>query len=185
MTARMLLRFLFITTATSCAAWGSPDNDPWKPYDFLIGQWAGEGSGEPGKGSGEFSFAWDLQKKVLVRKSRTDFPASAGRPAFSHEDLMVVYQGDHNGPRRAIYFDSEGHVINYVATVSDDKQTLTFLSEAAAAVPRFRLTYSKEKEDTVRIKFEMALPGKPDDFKTYLEGSAHRQNRPKPGESTK
>jgi hypothetical protein len=185
MTAKLMAGLLFTSIATSGAAWGSPDDDPWKPYEFLIGQWTGEGGGEPGKGLGEFSFAWDLQKKVLVRKNRADFPASAGRPAFSHEDLMVVYQGDQNGPKKAIYFDSEGHVINYVATVSDDKQSLTFQSEAATAGPRFRLTYTKETDDTVRIKFEMAPPGKPDDFKTYLEGSAHRQNRPKPGDSTK
>ncbi len=172
MTPRLVLGFLFILAAVTGSAWGSADDDPWKPYEFLIGQWTGDGGGEPGKGSGEFSFAWDLQKKVLVRKNRADFPAAAGRPASSHEDLMVIYRGEDGGPGKAIYFDSEGHVINYAASTSDDKRTLTFLSEAGAAVPRFRLTYTKEKEDTVRIKFEIAPPGKPDAFKTYLEGSA-------------
>jgi hypothetical protein len=185
MTARLLLGLLFISTAAAGSARGSAPDDPWEPYEFLIGQWTGEGGGEPGKGSGEFSFAWDLQKKVLVRKNRADFPAAAGRPAISHEDLMIIYRGDGGGPGKAIYFDSEGHVIHYAASVSDDKRTLKFLSEAAAAVPRFRLTYSKEKEDAVRVKFEMAPPGKPDEFKTYLEGSARRQDRPKSGDAAK
>ncbi len=185
MTARLVLGFLFILTAAAGSAWGYADDDPWKPYEFLIGQWTGDGGGEPGKGSGEFSFAWDLQKKVLVRKNRADFPAAGGRPAFSHEDLMVIYQGEPGGPGKAIYFDSEGHVINYAASVSDDKRTLTFLSEAAAAVPRFRLTYTKEKEDTVHIKFEIAPPGKPDEFKTYVEGGARRKDMPKPGDAAK
>jgi hypothetical protein len=185
MTARLLLGFLFISTAAAGSAWGSADGDPWKPYEFLIGEWTGEGGGEPGKGSGEFSFAWDLQKRVLVRKNRADFPGAAGRPAVSHEDLMVIYRGDDGGPGKAIYFDSEGHVIHYAASVSDDKRTLTFSSEAAVAVPRFRLTYTKEKEDKLHIKFEIAPPGKPDDFKTYLEGSAHRKEKPKSGDATK
>ena len=38
------------------------------------------------------------------------------------------------------------------------------------ANPRFRLSYSKGKDDAITIKFEAAPPGKPDGFKTYLEG---------------
>ena len=185
MTARLRLGFLCVSMAAAGSAWGSAADDPWKPYEFLVGQWTGDGGGEPGKGSGEFSFAWDLQKKVLVRRNRADFPAAAGRPAVSHEDLMVIYRREDGGPGKAIYFDSEGHVINYAASISDDKRTLTFLSEAAATVPRFRLTYTKEKEDTVHIKFEIAPPGKPDDFKTYLEGGAHRKDRLKAGDAAK
>jgi hypothetical protein len=95
----------------------------------------------------------------------------------------VIYQAEGGGPIRAIYFDNEGHVINYVATFSDDKKLLTFLSDASKATPRFRLTYSKEKDDLVGIKFEMAPPGKPDDFKTYLDGRARKKNGPGAGAS--
>ncbi len=156
-----------------------PDDDAWKPYRFLVGEWTGEGSGDPGKGSGRFSFAWDLQDKVLVRRNRTDFPAAQGRPAFSHDDLMVIYRADRDGPTKAIYFDSEGHVINYAATFSDDRQTLTFLSDAIPAAPRFRLSYTKAADDSMGIKFEIAPPGKPGEFKTYLEGTARRHAEPK------
>ena len=126
-----------------------------------------------------------LAKEDFGAKEPAEFPAAAGRPASSHEDLMVIYRGDDGGPGKAIYFDNEGHVINYAASVSDDKRTLTFLSEAAGAGPRFRLSYMKEKEDRVRIKFEMSTPGKPDAFKIYLEGSGHRQVRPKSGGAAK
>jgi hypothetical protein len=179
MSLKSVLWVVLVSTAASLGASGPPDDDPWKPYDFLIGEWAGEGSGEPGKGSGVFSFSWDLQKKVLVRRNRAEIPAAQGRPASSHEDLMVIYQGEGGGSKRAIYFDNEGHVINYVATVSEDQQTFTFLSDATPGAPRFRLSYTKEKNDAVQIKFEIAPPGKPDGFKTYLEGKARRQNAPK------
>lgn len=40
--------------------------------------------------------------------------------------------------------------------------------------PRFRLTYTKREGGTLAIKFEMAPPGTPDAFRTYLEGPAAR-----------
>jgi hypothetical protein len=184
MTAKSMPLVLVFLTVAAGAACGFPDDDPWKLYGFLIGEWKGEGGGEPGKGSGVFSFDWDLQKKVLVRRNRAAYPATQGRPASSHEDLMVIYQGESDGPTRAIYFDSEGHVINYAATFSEDKRTLTFLSSAVPGAPRFRLSYTNEKADAVHIKFEIAPPGRPDDFKTYLEGNARRQEGRKP-EGTK
>jgi hypothetical protein len=178
MTGKSTLWAVLISVVASGAAWGSPDDDSWKPYEFLAGDWVGEGSGEPGKGSGEFSFAWDLQKKVLVRRNRAELPAAQGRPAAVHEDIMVIYPGEPGGPHKAIYFDSESHVIEYVATVSDDKQMLTFLSGAIPSAPRFRLTYTKKDDDSVVIKFEIAPPGMPEGFKPYLEGKARRQKRP-------
>ena len=185
MTGKSKLWALLISVAATGAASGSPDDDSWKPYDFLVGDWVSDGSGELGKGSGGCSFAWDLQKKVLVRRNRAEIPAAEGRPAAVHEDLMVIYRGEQGGPHKAIYFDSEGHVINYVATFSDDKQTLTFLSEATPGAPRFRLSYKKEIDETLDIKFEIAPPQKPDGFKTYLGGKARRQKAPASQDSKK
>src|SRR5262249_56071585 len=104
--------------------------------------------------------------------------AANGRPAATHEDLMVIHADSGNG-LRAAYFDSEGHVIQYALTVAADKQTVTFVSDAAAKGPRFRLSYVKQKDDTLAIKFEIAPPGNPDDFKTYTERTAPRHRRPK------
>jgi hypothetical protein len=180
MRAEWTLWAIVLVTLSAGAAGASPDDDFWKPYRFLAGEWTGEGSGDPGKGSGEFSFAWDLREKVLVRKNRAEFPAAQGRPASSHEDLMVIYQSPGGGPARAIYFDSEGHVINYSATFSQDGRTLVFLSDAAAPGPRFRLSYTRGEGEVLQIQFEIAPPGKPDDFKTYLAGKAHRKQALKP-----
>ena len=78
---------------------------------------------------------------------------------------------------RASYFDNEGHVIQYEVTLSEDKKTLTFLNDAAPGAPRFRLTYAKKKDGELGIKFELALPNKPDEFKVYTEGSAAREKK--------
>jgi hypothetical protein len=181
MNLKALLSTVILFTLSAGAVTEPPDDDAWKPYRFLAGDWTGDGSGEPGKGSGGFSFAWDLQEKVLVRRNRSEYPAAQGRPAVTHEDLMVIYRADKVGPTKAIYFDNEGHVINYAVTISEDGRMLTFLSDSAPSTPRFRLSYTKGEEDSMQIKFEIAPPGKPDGFKTYLEGSAHRSTAARSG----
>src|SRR5262249_41667720 len=121
-----LLVIVMLIGATSQALAGE---DPWNDYRFLIGEWVGEGSGQPGKGSGSFTFAPDLQGNVLVRRNRAEYPAAGNRPASTHEDLMIIYRDRAGKQPQAIYFDNEGHVINYKLAFSEDKQTLTFLSE--------------------------------------------------------
>ena len=146
--------------------------DPWNDYQFLIGTWSGEGKGAPGQGKGRFTFAVDLQGKVLVRKHRAEIASQGDRPAF-HEDLMIIYP--EGGSVRAIYFDNEGHVIHYAPHFSPDKKTLAFVSVGDPRMPHFRLSYTKQSEDALAIKFEMAPPGKPDAFKTYTQGTATRE----------
>jgi hypothetical protein len=152
-----------------------PGDDPWAMYRFLIGDWVGEGGGQPGQGSGEFSFLPDLQGKVLVRKNRAEYPAAANRPAFIHEDLLVVHKGSDDKRSHAIYFDSEDHVIQYTVSASEDSKSLAFVSAPSPREPRFRLTYTNEAEDKLGIKFEIAPPGKPDEFKTYIEAKARKK----------
>ena len=147
----------------------------WEQWRPLVGQWQAAGKGSPGEGAGGFSFAFDLQNKVLLRKSHTDYPAAEGRPAFSHDDLMVIYADERMHKFRADYFDNEGHVIHYTAAFAQDGQTLTFVSDPVPLQPAFRLTYVKSSGDTLGIKFEIAPPDAPDKFKTYVEGSAHKR----------
>ncbi len=149
--------------------------DVWGPYKFLVGTWTAEGHGEPGKGEGTFSFRFDLQGKILVRKNRLEFPATPQRAAFTHEDLLIVYCDAGATPHRAIYFDSEGFVIHYTVTFSEEGKVLTFLSEASPQAPRQRLTYVQDGDGTVKVKFEIAPPGKPEAFATHVEGIAHRE----------
>lgn len=151
------------------------DEDLLAGYRFLVGEWVGEGKGST-QGSGRFSFAPDLQGKILVRRNSAELPAAQGRPALKHEDLLILYPGAGEGDR-AIYFDNEGHVIQYKVAFSGDHKTLTFLSDPAPNMPRFRLTYVRENDGALGIKFEFAAPDKPDQFRTYLEGSARRAER--------
>lgn len=141
---------------------------------FLLGKWAGEGGGEAGQGSGYFTFEEGLQGKVLIRKNRSEYPATKDRPAYTHEDLMIVYADPSTKQARAFYTDSEGHVINYLVSVSGDGRSVTFLSDPRDAGPRYRLTYVLTAPDTLALTFEVADPGRPDRFKKFIEGKVRK-----------
>ena len=162
---------IFILRSSDSAEPNSIVWDSWRP---LVGEWQAAGKGSPGQGVGRFSFAFDLQNKVIVRKSHTDYPAAEGRPAFSHDDLMVIYADEAAHTFRADFFDNEGHVIRYTPSFSADRRTITFVSDPVPSQPRFRLTYLKKPDDTLGIKFEIAPPNAPDNFKMYVEGSARK-----------
>lgn len=139
---------------------------------FLIGEWEGVGEGGPGAGKGLFSFAFDRQSKVIVRKNYAEYPATASRPAVRHDDLLVIYLDGASRQILANYFDSEGQQIRYKVTVAPDHETVTFLSEPSASQPRFRLSYQRAKGGILTGKFEIAPPGQPEAFKSYLEWHA-------------
>jgi hypothetical protein len=145
--------------------------DDWGPAQFLVGKWAGEGTGQPGSGSGSFSLLPDLQGKVLIRKSFAEYPAAGGRPATRHDDLMIVYRQPQSGALRAMYYDSEGHVIAYAVKAVEGG--VAFTSDNPADQTRYRLTYTAAGKDRTRIKFEIAPPGQ--EFAQYLEATVRRE----------
>lgn len=145
----------------------------WNAFKFLMGEWIGEGTGMPGEGTGGFTFSPDLQNTILVRKNYADYPATKERPAFRHDDLMIVYQD--GGKTRATYYDNEQHVINYSVTFSGDSNSVIFVSDPSPSAPRFRLTNKKAGKNKISIVFEIAPPGNPDAFSRYIEASARRK----------
>lgn len=160
------LTFLLLVTKIDGA------DDPWKPLQFMIGDWVGTGSGKPGQGGGEFSLRPDLANKILVRHNHSEYPARPGQSqGVVHDDLMIIYLPQGSGAFRAEYFDSEGHVIHYVISFSEDKAV--FLSDAPTSSPRFRLTYQKKSENELGIDFAIAPPNQ--DFHPYLSGTVTRK----------
>jgi len=159
--------------ACSLAAARTQTKDPWVDWEPFLGNWEGMGSGDPGQGHGEFSFAPELQGAVLVRHNYAEYPPSKDKPAYRHDDLMVIYPGADNKKRRADYWDNEGHVIHYEVEVSAGK--LVFVSDPAQSGPRYRLTYLKTGEEELKLTFEIAPPNDRNSFRTYIEASARRK----------
>ncbi len=170
---RVAIFILFFIT-NHCVAQSHADS-VWSKWQFLMGEWEGEGGGDPGKGKGGFSFTFDLDKKILVRRNHAEYPATKNKPAFVHDDLLIVYAEMPGNPASAIYFDNEDHVINYKINFADDGKSIVFVSNTMAGVPRFRLTYTQKESNKVDIKFELAPPGRPEAFSSYIQASAVRK----------
>lgn len=147
----------------------TPATDPFAAVRFLVGEWAGEGAGKPGASSGEASFRFELDGRVLVRRSVADMAAANGRPASRHEDLMTLFV--EGGQLKAFYLDNEGHAIRYLVTARPEG--VAFTSEPAPG-PRFRLTYMRKSDSLVALRFEIAPPGQPEAFATYLEATTRK-----------
>jgi hypothetical protein len=164
--------FFTLALSTILSASYSQQSNIWSKWSWLIGEWVGEGSGQPGQGGGTFSFRPDLDKKILVRKSHSEYPAAENKPKVIHDDLMIIYPDQYGNVAKAIYFDNEGHTINYTITCSGKSIIMT--SDKISNVPVFRLTYDLLENDIVNTKFEMSQDGIK--FIVYIEGKSMRSN---------
>jgi hypothetical protein len=139
--------------------------DAWKKLDFLLGDWsgvAGPKDTQLGPGQGSFSFKAELNDKIIVRRNDAHYDSGP-----EHEDLMVIYM---DGSPRAIYFDSEGHVIRYNLAFPA-AQRVVFESESGQPGPRYRLSYWME-EGALKGRFEVGASGS--EYKTYLSWTSKK-----------
>jgi hypothetical protein len=175
---RRLPKFILaVSVLLLCAlAFRQSAKPDWSAWNFIIGEWTAERTGgQLGQTSaGSFSLVPDLQGTILLRKNHAEYPPSNGRPAIVHDDLMTIYQ--ENGATKAFYVDNEGHVIRYDVSIFPDKKKVVMLSEKVENAPRFRLTYSVPHPDALSIVFEIAPPGKTEEFKIYVQGTVERKS---------
>ncbi len=164
-----------ISTALAAAPASVPGADP-APLDALaplVGAWDAQGGGAPGQGAGTVTFAREAGGRAVVRRNAVTYPAAEGRPASTHEDLLVLHA--EGAATKGLYLDNEGHVIRYVAAEAAPG-TLVLVSEPGDG-PRYRLTHDWRTPGTLRIAFEIAPPGSTA-FETYAEGRATRRKAP-------
>jgi hypothetical protein len=152
----------------SAALHGQGDG-PWKKLEFLLGDWtgaAGEKDTSLGAGQGSFSFEPQLKQKIIVRRNQANYDSGV-----QHDDLMVIYTEAPNETARAIYFDTEGHVIHYTLAFPSANRVV-FESEAGQPGPRYRLTYWSEG-GSLKGQFEIAPPAS--EYKTYLSWTSKKR----------
>jgi len=171
MRASVTLTAILLSALPICAqnAAGDTTDSTWKKLDFLMGKWTGSAGATDtpqGAGHGGFSFEAELNGKIVVRRNLADYGAGV-----HHEDLMVIYMDGSPATPRAIYFDTEGHVIRYNLTFPAPGR-VAFESDGTQPGPRYRLTYLLDGS-ALNGKFEVAPPG--GDYKTYLSWTSKRE----------
>jgi hypothetical protein len=163
------MRLALLALFTAVSALHAQNGDAWKKLDFLLGEWngaAGEKDTQLGAGQGAFSFKAELQQKIIVRRNNAKYDSGV-----QHDDLMIVYLDTPDQTPRAIYFDSEGHVIRYNLTFPSASRVV-FESDGTQPGPRYRLSYWLEA-GSLKGRFEVAAPSK--DYQTYMSWSSVRK----------
>ena len=144
-------------------------NPAWSKLEFLLGNWtgtAGEKDTPIGAGRGAFSFELQLDRKIIVRRNQAAYDSGV-----RHEDLMVIYLDAPGQTPRAIYFDSEGHVIRYNVTFPSSSAA-AFESDGTQPGPKYRLSYWME-HGLLNGRFEIAPPGA--EYKTYMSWTSTKK----------
>jgi hypothetical protein len=170
--------FVFALAASliCSSAWaqGGKTEDRWERFQFLVGAWSGTGAGKPGESMGKTSFSFDLDKNVIIRKNRVEIAPKAGETRGSvHEDLMIIYRRPGEPAPHAMYFDNEGHTIEYIASFPEKEPSVVFESKGAEKMPSFRLVYEMTPAGELSIEFLIAPPG--GEFRSYTKGTAARE----------
>ncbi len=146
------------------------DTSAWNQLQFLVGTWTAGGPNELGTAAGTTTFSVELKGSVIVRRSFADYKTGP-QAGTRHEDLMIIYRDAVDAPPRAVYFDSEGHVIRYAVTVHRDNEAV-FESAPSEPGPRYRLEYQRAGR-SLTGRFLIAAPGA--DYQTYLSWTSTQQ----------
>lgn len=137
----------------------------WLPLKALVGNWKGEGGGEPGKGKYERSYQFVLNKRFIEIRNKSTYEPTAQNPKGEvHED--IGYFSYDNGRKTFMLrqFHTEGFVNQFkLDRISPDKKTLVFITESIENIPagyKAKETYSLLSDDEIEETFEIAEPGK-------------------------
>lgn len=163
------MRLALLAVFTAVSTLHAQSGESWKKLDFLLGEWngaAGEKDTQLGGGQGGFSFQPELQQKIIVRRNNAKYDSGV-----QHDDLMIIYLDTPDQTPRAIYFDSEGHVIRYNLTFPSTSRVV-FESDGTQPGPKYRLSYWLEA-GSLKGRFEVAAPSK--NYQTYMSWSATRK----------
>jgi hypothetical protein len=132
----------------------SQQNSKLDKWNWLIGEWKDNGSRQPAQASNTFTFTFDLDRKIIVRRTNSSQPDITGKYNFIHQDLMIIYPDQTGKPDKAIYFDNEGHIINY--KISFEGKSIVFKNYDIGTSPVYRLTYTRIDNETISRKFELS-----------------------------
>ena len=106
-----------------------------------------------------------MNRKIIVRRNHAGYASGV-----QHDDLMVIYLDAPSDTPRAIYFDTEGHIIRYNLTFPTSNKVV-FESDGTQPGPRYRLSYWLNGR-ALDGKFEVAPPGS--EYKTYMSWTSKK-----------
>ena len=169
----------FLLLVASVASVQAQDNrtDSWAPIRFLVGEWAGVSSGEPGTGTVSRRYEFVLGNRFIHERNTSTYPPQEKNKAGEVHQHWGFFSYDKN--RKTIIFrqfHQEGFVIVYalnstLSTLSKlvfDSEQIENINSAWKALETYELISNNEFTET----FELAQPAKP--FEVYSRNQFKR-----------
>lgn len=150
----------------------------WLTLKPFVGEWKGEGGGQPGKGKYERSYQFILNKRFIEIRNKSTYEPTTQHPNGEvHEDIGYFSYDNSRKIFMLRQFHVESFVIQYrIDSISPDKKTIVFLSESIENIPsgyRAKETYRLIGDDEIEETFEISEPNK--DFAIYSKVKLVRQ----------
>jgi hypothetical protein len=142
----------------------------WLLLKPFVGEWEGEGGGQPGKGKYERSYQFILNKRFIEIRNKSTYEPTTQHPKGEvHEDIGYFSYDNSRKTFMLRQFHVESFVIQYkIDSISPDKKTIVFISESIENIPtgyRAKETYRLISDNEIEETFEIAEPNK--DFAVY------------------
>ncbi len=174
---RIMAVFVLLAVPLLCMGQTPPAQDVWQPFRVFLGNWKGEGSGEPGTADYERSYRFIFKDRFIEVKNRSSWRPTAQNPKGEvHEDLGYISYDKARKTFVLRQFHIEGFVNQYrLESVSADGRRIVFVSEAIENIGsgwRAREVYQIAGPDEFTESFELAPPGQ--DFAPYSTATLKR-----------
>lgn len=153
-----------------------PTPDVFAPVRFLEGRWRGTATGEPGRGTSERAWRYELRGRFLYGTNRSTYEPRPGRiEGEVHEDWSMLGYDRAAKTLTLRQFHVEGFVNEYRLTASrpDTLEFTTFHIDNLPEGWRARETWRLVSKDEYVETFSIAEPGK--DFQVYSETRLRRE----------
>lgn len=169
--------FAIVALAQQADKKSDANRPDWTLFKSLIGQWKGQGSGEPGNSVVERSYKLGIGGTFLVGDNRSVYPPQKANPSGEthvNHDLIGFDRLRKKYVMRQ--FHSEGFVNQYVLDeIAPDGKKLVWVTEAIENIAsgwRARETYLVKNDNEFTEIFELSPPGK--DFQLYVRNGFRR-----------
>ena len=150
----------------------------WLTLKPFVGEWKGEGGGQPGKGKYERSYQFILNKRFIEIKNKSTYEPTTQHPNGEvHEDIGYFSYDNSRKTFMLRQFHVESFIIQYrVDGISADKKTIVFISESIENMPsgyRAKETNRIIGDNKIEETFDISVPNK--DFAVYSKVKLFRQ----------
>jgi hypothetical protein len=165
----LLIGCLWSAATPSSIAQAPVKDDPWSPVRFLVGEWTGESTGEPGQGTVKRTYRFVLGDKFLHEQNVSTYPPQPKNPKGEVHEHWAFFSYDR--ARKALVLrqlHQESFVNQYVMLAEAKAGTVVFETEALENLPRgwkARESYEVVSPNEFVETFELAEPGA--EFKLY------------------